>query len=63
MQTLKAARPGDGSAVDAAGITWASKELYLRDEDFKGALGCGPAEFEKLPKWKRDAAKKAAGLF
>lgn len=63
LATLKAARPGDGSAVDAAGIVWSAKEAYLREEDFKAALGCSAADFDKLPKWKRDAAKKAAGLF
>jgi len=38
-------------------------ELYLSADDFAVALGMPRSEFENLPKWKRDAKKKAAGLF
>jgi hypothetical protein len=39
------------------------KELYLSTEDFQSLLGCAPAEFEALPKWKKDDKKKKADLF
>jgi hypothetical protein len=39
------------------------KEEYLTDEDFEKALKMNRAEFEKLPGWKKNNAKKAAKLF
>ncbi|GBG33515.1 SH3 domain-containing protein PJ696.02 [Hondaea fermentalgiana] len=36
---------------------------YLRDEDFQRAFGMGRAEFNAMPKWKRDNLKKAKSLF
>ena len=41
----------------------AHKEAYLSDASFKEVLGSDRAAFNALPKWKRDAAKKKAGLF
>jgi hypothetical protein len=60
-QTLKAAKPGvDGPC---SGIVWSCKELYLSDADFASVFKMARTAFEALPKWKRDAEKKKAGLF
>jgi hypothetical protein len=40
------------------------KEDYLSDAEFEHAFaGIARASFGQLPKWKRDAAKRRAGLF
>jgi len=39
------------------------REQYLSDEAFEAVFGCTKAEFEKLPKWKRDQQKKLHKLF
>ncbi len=39
------------------------KEHHLHDDEFEGALGTDRESFLKLPKWKRDSAKKKAGIF
>jgi hypothetical protein len=38
-------------------------ETYLVDEDFAKTFGCDKEAFKKLPKWKRDDAKKKAKLY
>lgn len=37
--------------------------LFLSDTDFVTVFGMQPAEFERLPKWKKDKARQAKGLF
>jgi len=46
-----------------AGIVWSCKELYLSDADFANVFKMARTAFEAMPKWKRDAEKKKAGLF
>jgi hypothetical protein len=41
----------------------AHKEAYLSPEDFEKIFNMTKDEFDKLAKWKREKAKKAAGLF
>lgn len=43
--------------------TKASKFLALGDEDFKQIFGQSRGEFEKLPMWKQNSAKKSKGYF
>lgn len=38
-------------------------EEYLKEEDFFKTFGMPPVEFSKLPAWKRQQAKKKAGIF
>ena len=45
------------------GVDWAQREDYLRDDEFKKTFGMERNEFSKLPKWKRQSAKKKVGLF
>ena len=46
-----------------AGVDPAKKETYLSDVDFQANFAMGKAEFAAMPLWKRQAAKKKAGLF
>jgi hypothetical protein len=46
-----------------AGVDAANKELSLDPAEFESTMGCSPADFAKLPKWKQSAAKKKALLF
>lgn len=46
-----------------AGVDPTQKEQYLDDGSFSGLFGMDKAAFDKLPKWKRDTAKKTHGLF
>ena len=39
------------------------RENYLSEAEFEKVFGCEPAEFAKLPKWKRDQKKKDVALF
>jgi hypothetical protein len=39
------------------------KEEYLSSAEFEAVFSMSLADFNKLPKWKRDKAKKQAGLF
>jgi hypothetical protein len=55
LAELKAAIP--------AGVDAARKEEYLSAADFEALFGLSRGGFQKQPKWKRDAAKKGAGLF
>jgi len=41
----------------------ASRERYLSDADFQSIFGMSLPEFQKLPKWKQQNAKKAKDLF
>ena len=52
---LKASTPSD--------IDPANKERHLSPADFSNVFGMDLAAFNALPKWKRDAKKKDAGLF
>merc|ERR1712166_57238 len=45
------------------GIDPANREMYLSDAEFKATMGMPKADFEKLPKWKKDAEKKKHNLF
>ena len=55
LATLQAGTP--------AGVDPARKEQYLSTEAFEAEFGMPRAEFDKLPQWKRNAAKKKAGIF
>lgn len=48
-----------------AGVTASKKEEFLSATDFESpqAFGMSKADFARLPRWKRDAAKKKLGLF
>ncbi len=48
---------------EAEGFEKGSREAYLSAADFQAALGMSKPDFYKMPKWKRDAAKKKVGLF
>jgi len=41
----------------------ANREMYLNPDDFKKLFKSEKADYAKLPKWKKDAAKKANKLF
>ena len=56
--TLKELRLGIPVGVDAV-----RKEEYLSSAEFEAVFSMSLADFNKLPKWKRDVAKKQAGLF
>ncbi|CAH0479702.1 unnamed protein product [Peronospora belbahrii] len=45
------------------GIDITSKENYLTDAEFQTVMEMSRDEFAKLPKWKKQAKKKAVGLF
>ena len=45
------------------GVDPANKEKFLSDADFQSVFGMDKAAWDKFPKWKRTAKKKAAGLF
>ena len=45
------------------GVDGNARERYLSDEDFQETFGMNKAAFAALPKWKRDAKKKAHHLF
>jgi len=46
-----------------AGVDAAHKQNHLNDADFQIAFGMAKGDFEKLPGWKQNDAKKKAGLF
>ena len=50
-------------APGTAGVDPARKEEYLDDATFTTVFGVDRVKFAALPKWKRDDAKKKAGLF
>lgn len=45
------------------GVDATQKEQYLVEEEFKPRFGISRAEFNAMPAWKRNAAKKKAGLY
>lgn len=45
------------------GVDWAKREDFLSDEDFKTHLGVSREEFHSMASWKRQNAKKKAGIF
>lgn len=38
-------------------------QVYLREEEFNDVFGMSRAEFNAMPKWKRQRQKQAKGLF
>ena len=62
---------GDGSMYSLAelqagcpdGVVASSKEKSLNDADFEATFKMSREEFDALPKWKRDIAKKDAKIF
>ena len=62
---------GDGSMYSLAelqagcpaGVEAANKEKSLNDEDFEATFKMSRGDFDGLPKWKREKAKKDAGIF
>jgi advillin len=46
-----------------AGVVANSKEKSLNDADFEATFKMTRDEFDAVPKWKRDKAKKDAGIF
>lgn len=53
----------DLQAKTVEGIDNTVREQYLSPEDFQATFSMTQEEFAKLPKWKRDGAKKKALLF
>jgi len=49
--------------AEGAEVNPACKEAYLSDADFEQVFGMDRGAFDKQAKWKKDAAKKKAGLF
>jgi len=47
----------------AKGCDASKRETYLGDAEFQACFGMGKADFEKLPKWKKDGEKKKHNLF
>ena len=45
------------------GVAPHEKEKYLSDDEFCSAFGMKRSDFDALPKWKRQNAKKKVGLF
>lgn len=45
------------------GLDPLNKHQYLNEAEFKAVFGMAVAEFNAMPGWKKDAAKKKAGLF
>ena len=45
------------------GVAPHEKEKYLSDDEFCSAFGMKRSDFDALPKWKKQNAKKKAGLF
>ncbi|XP_046745541.1 villin-1 [Diprion similis] len=46
-----------------AGVDVERKEMHLTHDDFLAVFKIQPSEFEKLPAWRRQRLKQAAGLF
>ena len=46
-----------------AGVDASQRQNYLSDAEFQSVFGMDKAAFEKLPGWKKTAAKKKADLF
>jgi len=61
--TLSLADLQNSEVWHAKGIDPARRETYLSDAEFQATLGMSKADFEKLPKWKKDGEKKKHGLF
>ena len=60
--------PGKYSLADLqgdapAGVEPHGKEKWLSDADFMTALKMSRDDYNKLPAWKQNNAKKAAGIF
>ena len=52
------------AAMDSSvGIDMGRKESYLSDGEFAEVFGMERGAFDAMPLWKRQAAKKKAGLF
>merc|ERR1711994_858908 len=45
------------------GVHWAKRQDFLTDEDFKTHLGMSRKEFNDLPLWRQQNAKKKAGIY
>lgn len=52
-----------GSANRPGKVDPLRKEEYLEETEFRSVFGMGPAEFVKLPKWRRQDLKKLKDLF
>jgi len=53
----------DVKAGTVPGMDLTMKENYLDAATFQAKLGCSKAEWDKMPKWKKDAKKKELGIF
>ena len=53
----------DAAALTARGIDASHREQYLSDPEFAATFGMDRGAFAQLPTWKRNNAKKKAGLF
>ena len=51
------------SYPDGTRVSCTSQELYLNAADFQEAFGMDLQAFQKMPKWRRDQAKKKAKLY
>mmetsp|Transcript_169401 Transcript_169401/g.411843 ORF Transcript_169401/g.411843 Transcript_169401/m.411843 type:complete len:90 (-) Transcript_169401:98-367(-) len=56
--TLEQLKSGEATDVNPQ-----AKETYLSDAEFQEVFKMDKAAFEKLPKWKRQDAKKKVGIF
>ena len=45
------------------GVDFATRELWLPDEEFQSAFGMSKDEFKALKQWKKVALKKKSGLW
>jgi len=45
------------------GLDYDNREQYLTPQDFKDLFGCTKEEYDEMPKWKQQKAKRLAELF
>ncbi|CAK9112247.1 Costars family protein At4g33640 [Durusdinium trenchii] len=62
-EELKVSRGKPPAAWASEDVDPAKRELYLSESDFKSIFGMTIWDFQKLPKWKQQNAKKAKDLF
>lgn len=53
----------DLQARKVEGIDDTQREKYLSPKEFRSSFNMSKSEFDAMPKWKRDSAKKRVSLF